>query len=166
MLRLGTVFSGIGSVEHALQRMEIRHKIVFACDNNKWVKESYFANYDINDDRWFDDVADIDGKKYKKKLDLLVGGSPCQSFSMIGNRLGTDDERGMLIYEFIKLIKNSQPNMFIFENVKGLLTHNSGETWKTIYKKFNSVGYSIFWNIMNSKNYGIPQHRDRLFVII
>ena len=84
---------------------------------------------------------------------------------MIGNRLGTDDERGMLIYEFIKLIKNSQPNMFIFENVKGLLTHNSGETWKTIYKKFNSVGYSIFWNIMNSKNYGIPQHRDRLFVI-
>ena len=165
MLTVGTVFSGIGSVEHAIKKMKLRHKIAFACDNNKWVKESYFANYDIDDKRWYDDIVDIDGKKYENKLDLLVGGSPCQSFSMIGNRLGTDDERGMLIYEFIKLIKKSQPKMFIFENVKGLLTHNSGETWQMIYKKFTSMHYFVSWKVMNSKHYGVPQHRDRLFVV-
>ena len=104
MLRLGTVFSGIGSVEHALQRMEIRHKIVFACDNNKWVKESYFANYDINDDRWFDDVADIDGKKYKKKLDLL-GYLLIDSANVRGILLGKTNSGNFLFRIFLNYNK-------------------------------------------------------------
>ena len=164
-MQLGSVFSGIGAIEHALQRMNMKHEVVFACDNNKFVKKSYFANYDIDEDRWFDDIRHIDGAQYRDALDLLAGGSPCQSFSMIGNRRGTGDSRGMLIYEYIDLIKKSQPRMFIFENVKGLMTHDKGKTWRTIYEEFNSGGYSVFWKPMNAKDYGIPQHRDRLFVV-
>ena len=164
-VRLGSVFSGIGAVEHALERMGIQNDIIFACDNNKFVKESYFANYDIDEDRWFDDILKIDGKKYKNKIDLLVGGSPCQSFSMVGNRLGTEDPRGLLIYRFIDLVKDSKPNMFVFENVRGLMSHNGGRTWRTFQRRFEGLKYSIHYKILNSKDYGLPQNRDRLFVV-
>ncbi|SMN15836.1 Modification methylase [uncultured Candidatus Thioglobus sp.] len=82
------MFSGIGAIEFALQRLNISSEIIFASDNDKFVKESYFSNYEIDDERWYDDVKNIDGKKYINKIDLLVGGSPCQSFSMVGKRKG------------------------------------------------------------------------------
>ena len=99
MLRVATVFSGIGAIEHALKRMRISHSITFACDIDRFVKESYFANYDIEPRRWFDDIHKIDGKKYRGKVDLFVGGSPCQSFSLVGKRHGFKDARGTLFYE-------------------------------------------------------------------
>jgi len=95
----------------------------------------------------------------------LVGGSPCQSFSAIGKRGGLNDERGNLIYQFVRLVEESKPKVFIFENVKGLLTHDKGATWKIIEKVFHNTGYSIFKKVLNAKNYGIPQSRNRLFVI-
>lgn len=134
MLRLATAFSGIGAIEHALHRLNVDYKIVFASDNDKFVKETFFANHDINKNQWIDLVQDIDGKKYKNKIDLLVGGSPCQSFSMVGKRAGFKDPRGNLFFEFARLINEAQPKAFIFENVKGLLSHNSGETWNIIKK--------------------------------
>lgn len=124
ILKLATVFSGIGAIEQALQKIKVPHKIIFACDNDKFVKESYFANYNFN--AWYDDVNDINGHYFKNKIDLFVGGSPCQSFSHLGNRQGINDLRGFLIYEFIRLVDEMKPKMFIFENVKGLLTHNGG----------------------------------------
>ncbi len=165
MLKLATAFSGIGAVEHALYRMAIPYEIVFASDCDKFVKQSYFANYDINDHNWYDMVENIDGNKYKNHIDLLVGGTPCQSFSMVGKRKGFADKRGNLFYEFIRLIEEIQPKMFIFENVKGLISHDKGDTWKTIQKAFDGLGYSFSYSVMNAKNFGIPQNRERLFVV-
>ncbi len=165
MIRLATAFSGIGAIEHALQRLGIKHKIIFASDNDKYVKETYFANHDISEDRWIDCVQDVDGKKYKNKIDLLVGGSPCQSFSMVGKRAGFKDPRGNLFFEFARLIDESRPKAFIFENVKGLLSHDSGKTWKIIEKTFDELGYNYYPKVLNAKDYGIPQHRERLFVV-
>ena len=88
VIKLATMFSGIGAIEFAFKRLNIATDIIFACDNDKFVKQSYFANYNIDDSRWYNDVYDIDGEKYKGRIDLLVGGSPCQSFSMIGKRRG------------------------------------------------------------------------------
>jgi hypothetical protein len=82
-IRLATMFSGIGAIEFALKRLRLKTNIIFASDNNKFVKQSYFKNYDIDDSRWYNDVHDIKGKKYQGKIDLLVGGSPCQSFSFL-----------------------------------------------------------------------------------
>ncbi len=165
MLKLATAFSGIGAIEHALKRMKVEHKLIFACDNDPHVKKSFFANYDIDDSRWFDLVQDIDGKKFKGKIDLFVGGTPCQSFSMVGKRRGFKDSRGTLFYEFARLIDEIRPKIFIFENVKGLLSHDSGNTWGAIEKKFKELGYNYFHKILNAKDYGIPQNRERLFVV-
>tara|TARA_B100000963_G_scaffold282854_1_gene251497 strand:+ start:351 stop:1472 length:1122 start_codon:yes stop_codon:yes gene_type:complete len=166
MINLATMFSGIGAIEHALLRMKKKHKIIFASDNDKFCKQSYFANYEIKENQWYDDVQNIDGKKYKNKIDLLVGGSPCQSFSMVGKRLGLDDIRGSLFYEFARVIKESKPKAFIFENVKGLTNHDKGRTWKTMKNVFKEIGYNNFYEkVLNSKNYNIPQHRERIFVV-
>lgn len=142
-IKLATVFSGIGAIEQAFFRSKREHDIVFACDIDKFVKQSYFANYKITENQWYDDINAIDGEKYKEKVDLLVGGSPCQSFSMVGKRKGLDDFRGMLVFEFIRLVKEIQPKTFIFENVKGLLSHDSGETWRVLSKSFEDLGYKI-----------------------
>lgn len=164
-LRLGTVFSGIGAIEQALLRLKYEFIIEFACDIDPFVKKSYFANYNILEEHWFNDIHNIDGKKYLNKIDLFVGGSPCQSFSMVGKRGGLDDFRGLLVYEFIRLVDEIKPKVFIFENVKGLLSHDSGKTWETLQNKFNSLGYQICPKVLNAKDYGIPQNRERLFVI-
>jgi DNA (cytosine-5)-methyltransferase 1 len=164
-IKLATVFSGVGAIEHALQRMEVPTKLVFACDIDKFAKESYFANYDISEDRWVDDISRVDGNKYAGKVDLFVGGSPCQSFSMVGKRKGLCDERGLLIYEFSRLVNEIQPTVFIWENVKGVLSHNSGETWNHIKKEFDKLNYDFYYQVLNAKHYGVPQNRERLFVV-
>jgi DNA (cytosine-5)-methyltransferase 1 len=152
-LRIATVFSGIGSFEHALDRMKIDHEIIFASDIDKFCKQTYFANYKIKEEQWYDDVFHINGKKYHGKVDILVGGSPCQSFSMVGKRKGLEDDRGNLIFEYIRLIKDIEPRVFIFENVKGLLNHEQGETWKHIEKSFKDLDYSIKYQVLNAKDY-------------
>ena len=164
-IKLATVFSGIGAIEHALKRLNLPYKLMFACDIDKFVKESYFANYDIEEKNWYEDITNIKGKKFKGKIDLLVGGSPCQSFSTVGKMKGLKDMRGSLIYEFIRLIKEIEPKIFIFENVKGLLGHNQGKTWDIIKTSFEKTGYKMHFKILNAKDFGIPQNRERLFVV-
>ena len=164
-LRLGTVFSGIGAIEHSLKRLDLNHEIVFAGDIDNKVKESYFANCKISEDQWHNDISKFSAKKYKNKVDLVVGGSPCQSFSMVGKRLGLEDARGTLFYDFARVIDESKPKVFIFENVKGLLNHDEGKTWFIIKSIFEDLGYKIYHSVLNSVNFGIPQNRSRLFVV-
>lgn len=208
MIRVGTVFSGIGAVEHALERMDAEHKIEFACDNGNinifdkyseeekkeilekmnsfsnfeekkeyidelfsksrktnFVKQSYLANYDLSEKHFHQDITLLDGEPYKNKIDLFVGGSPCQSFSTFGNRAGLEDTRGTLFYEFARLVKEIQPKVFVYENVKGMLTHDKGNTWKVIKEVFDELGYTYYYDILNAKDFEIPQSRNRIFVV-
>lgn len=164
-IKVATVFSGIGALEHALQRLDIDFEMKLACDPDPFCKKTYFSNFNINSENWVDYIQDVKGEKYKDTIDLFVGGSPCQSFSLVGKRRGLADERGNLFFEFVRLIREIRPTTFIFENVKGLLSHNSGQTWETMQQIFNTTGYHIHWGILNAKDYGIPQNRERLFVI-
>jgi len=164
-IRLATMFSGIGAIEFALKRLKLESNIIFASDNDKFVKQSYFENYKIDESRWYNDVHDIDGTKYQGEVDLLVGGSPCQSFSMIGKRRGLEDTRGTLFYEFARVVKESQPKVFIYENVKGLINHDKGKTFEIIKATFDELGYKYYHKVINAKNYGVPQHRERIFVV-
>ena len=129
------------------------------------MKKSYFSNYRITENQWYDDVRFIDGIKYKNKVDIFVGGSPCQSFSIIGKKAGLEDARGTLFYEYARLIKEIAPKVFIYENVPGMLTHDKGNTWKVIKDVFESLNYKIYYKVLNSVDYGIPQDRKRLFVV-
>lgn len=130
-----------------------------------FVEKSYKANYKINDDNFFYDVKLLDGTDFKDKVDLFVGGSPCQSFSIAGARGGFEDTRGTLFYEYVRLVKEIQPKIFIYENVYGVLTHDKGKTWATMQNVFSELGYHYKWQILDARNYGIPQGRRRLFVV-
>ena len=132
---------------------------------NNFVEASYKANYKIENDRYFYDVKMLDGIDFENKVDLFVGGSPCQSFSIAGARGGFEDTRGTLFYEYVRLVKEVQPKVFIYENVYGVLTHDKGKTWATMQNVFEELGYYFKWKILDAKNYGIPQGRRRLFVV-
>lgn len=164
-IRLATVFSGIGAFEHAFQRLGLKHTIVFAGDIEPNYKKSYFANYNIKEEDWFTDIRDFDAKKYNGKVDFIVGGAPCQAFSMVGHRLGFEDARGTLFYEFARVVKETQPKVFLFENVRGLLNHDKGRTWHVIHDIFEELGYDVKFRVLNSCDYGIPQHRERVYCL-
>lgn len=164
-IRLATMFSGIWAIEQAFQRLKLDTEIVFASDIDKFVKQSYFANYNISEDRWYNDVRDINWKKYQWKIDLLVGWSPCQSFSIVWKRRWLEDTRWTLFYEFARVVKESQPKIFIYENVKWLTNHDNWKTFEIIKATFDELGYKYFYKILNAKNFWIPQNRERIFVI-
>lgn len=138
------------------------------------MQKSYMLNYDIKEENFYQDVRFLNGTLYNGQIDLLVGGSPCQSFSVNGKRGGFKDTRGTLFYEYARIVKESQPKVFIFENVRGMLTHDGGSTWNTIKNTFNQLNYNIYIKcdkngkedpILNAMDYGIPQNRQRIFVV-
>ncbi len=137
------------------------------------MEKSYKANYKIGENAFFQDIRYLDGTQFYNQVDLLVGGSPCQAFSCNGKRGGFDDTRGTLFYEYARLIKQTQPKCFIFENVRGMLNHDKGRTWETIKNVFNELNYDIHIQtkngkeqpILNASDYGIPQLRMRLYVV-
>jgi DNA (cytosine-5)-methyltransferase 1 len=135
------------------------------------VKQSYMANYKIADKDFHWNIAFLDGKQYAGQVDLFVGGSPCQSFSLVGKQRGLEDTRGTLFYEYARLIKEIQPKIFIYENVKAILSNDEGRTWETMKGVFSDLGYRVFYtyngkpSVLNARDYGIPQIRERMFVV-
>lgn len=134
--------------------------------SKNYVEESYLHNYkECSPNRFFQDIMLLDGRDFKDKVDLFVGGSPCQSFSSVGFQGGLEDARGTLFYEYARLIKEIQPKVFIYENVRNLLNHDGGKTWTIIKEVFDSLGYKIKFDVLNAADYGVPQTRRRLFVV-
>lgn len=129
------------------------------------VKASYTANYDIDEDDFHWNIAFLDGKQYAGKVDLFVGGSPCQSFSFVGKQRGLDDTRGTLFYEYARLIDELRPKVFIYENVRAVTSHDGGKTWKKMQQVFSELEYRFSWKVLNARDYGVPQNRERLFVV-
>ena len=165
-VRLATSFSGIGAIEHSFHRLGLKCQIQFAGDIDANCKKAYFANYPITEQQWHTDVHDFDAKPYKGKVDLFVGGAPCQAFSLRGKHGGFEDTRGTLFREFARIVIECQPKVFIFENVKGMLSHDKGKTWNVIKETFeNDCGYQVYFQVLNAKDYGIPQSRDRIYCI-
>lgn len=242
MLKVGTLFSGIGAFEQALKQLGIPHKIEFACDNGeleliplqkiqeRWeykrldrrakslddaqmarylelkgkvseeiehirtealkiedkqqlheyvaeiykqygvmkenkMRKAYLANYTIDEDDFYTDVRFLNGNIYANQVDIMVGGSPCQSFSTYGKKRGLEDTRGTLFYDYARIIQEVQPKIFIYENVPGLLTHDETKTWQTMIQVWESLGYVIKYQILNAADYNHPQTRNRLFLI-
>lgn len=131
-----------------------------------FVKISYLANYNMDESRFFQDIRLFDGTKFKNEnLDILVGGSPCQSFSIVGDKFGLEDARGTLFYDYARIVNETQPKVFLYENVRGLYTHDKGNTWKGMKKIFDDIGYTTYDTILDAKDFGIPQTRRRLFVV-
>lgn len=166
IIRLATSFSGIGAIEYAFKRLRLNCQIIFAGDIDPNCKKTYFANYDISEEQWHTDIHNFSAKPYRGKVDLFVGGAPCQAFSIVGEQRGFNDTRGTLFREFARVVKECQPKIFIFENVQGLFKHDQGRTWEVIYNTFKDYcGYDVHYQLLNARDYGIPQTRERLFCI-
>ena len=132
---------------------------------HNYVKDAYFANYDITEDQWHEDIRFLDANEFKGNVDVMVGGSPCQSFSNYGKKLGLEDVRGTLFYDYARIIKESQPKVFIYENVQNITRHDGGKTWKVMLDVWHSLGYHVEWSILDAKDFNHPQLRTRLFLI-
>lgn len=161
-LRVGTTFSGIGAPEWALKQLGIEHTNEFMVEIDKNARKSYLANFTPK--QTFEDITKINYEAMND-IDIFFFGSPCQSFSMQGKRGGLEDTRGTLVYNGLQVIKAKQPKYFVYENVKGMLSHDGGNTFKVIKEAFDELNYNIQYKVLNAKHYGSPQNRERLFIV-
>jgi DNA (cytosine-5)-methyltransferase 1 len=174
MLRVGTDCSGIEAPIEALRQLNIPFKHVFSSEIDKYCIKSIKANYNPNIIFGDKDGPYPEGDIRKRDMnnvpdiDLYVCGFPCQPFSTAGGRKGLEDTRGNVFFSCLEVIKVKEPKYFILENVKGLLLHDKGKTWNIIWThilELKEYGYNVDWKILNTKDYGIPQNRERLFII-
>jgi len=183
-LKVGTWFTGIGAPEMAIKELGIPHRNVMAAEWDKYATQTYLANF--KPEQMFGDVTKIECESIEQ-LDIFIAGPPCQAFSLAGNRLGFDDVRGTLFFNCADFIKKNRPKYFILENVKGLLSHDKPKGSKSKYgRTFNTIvnllaatvnyqetmfpyednlGYNIHYRVLNAKNFGSPQNRERIFII-
>jgi len=178
-MKIGTDFSGIGAPEMALKYLGIDFESVFACEIDKYARQSFEQLHKPN--TFYNDITTRNHKEVEQ-LDLYVAGFPCQSFSMAGKRKGFEEARGTLFFNVAEFIQINQPKVFVLENVKGLLSHDRGNTFQTIVDILSNgggtqngqisldvfedgLGYHIYWQVLNTKDYGIPQNRERIFIV-
>ena len=160
------MFSGIGGFRTAMENNG--HECIAYSEIDKYAKQSYQAMYDTENEIDLGDITNISQEylsHFKKDNDMVVGGSPCQSFSVAGKQAGFEDTRGTLFFEYAKVVKETQPKYFLFENVKGLMSHDKGNTIRVVLETFNELGYCIDFNVFNSKYYGVPQNRERIYIL-
>ena len=162
-LRVGTDCSGIEAPIQALKLLKIPFKHVFSCEKDKYAQQSIKANY--NPEILFGDIMKRKPRDIPD-IDLYVCGFPCQTFSLAGRREGTDDKRGTIFWQCLKVIKTKLPQVFLLENVKGLLSIDEGRTFKKILSDLEKIGkYKVYWKVLNTRDYGIPQNRERVFIV-
>jgi DNA (cytosine-5)-methyltransferase 1 len=177
MIKVGSDFSGVGAFNQALMRLGIEYHEVFACDMDKYARQTFIHNYDEPE---YYPTNVYHREIPSESLDIYMTSPPCQAFSLAGKRLGKDDQRGILFFNSHEFIKVNKPRYFIFENVKGLLSDDGGNTFQewvnmlggksvngvpVLFPYDDSVPYHIYWKVLNAKNYGVPQNRERVFII-
>lgn len=177
MIKVGSDFSGVGAFNQALIRLGIEFKEVFACDIDKYARQTFIHNY--GDPEYY--PTDVYERIIPdESLDIYMTSPPCQAFSLAGKRLGKDDKRGILFFNSYEFIQQNKPRYFIFENVKGLLSEDQGKTFQewtnmlggksvngnpVLFPYEESVPYHLYWKVINAKHHGIPQNRERVFII-
>ena len=163
-MTLATLFSGIGAPEFVAREVFDEVETIFACEIDKFARQSYLANHEAPA-VFYEDVCDLDARAYAGQIDILIGGSPCQDFSIAGQRAGEDGERGNLIWQFYRIVSEARPKVFIYENVKGFLSINGGKSYQRLLDALRKLGYFCHAEILNTKDYGIPQNRERLYIV-
>jgi DNA (cytosine-5)-methyltransferase 1 len=177
MTTVGSDFSGVGAFNQALKRLGIEYNEIFACDMDKYARQTFIHNY--GEPKYYPTNV-YEREIPTESLDIYMTSPPCQAFSLAGKRLGKNDKRGILFFNSLEFIKKNQPRFFIFENVKGLLSDDGGRTFSewvnflggksvngspVLFPYADAVDYHLYWKILNAKHHGVPQNRERVFLI-
>lgn len=161
MLRLFEAFAGYGTASFALKELGVEHELVGFSEIDKYAIKCFEQNHGGKN---FGDITKIDWSEVPD-FDLLTGGHPCQSFSLAGKRGGIEDLRGQLVFELIKALKIKRPKYFLFENVKGYLSASNGDVFELVLEQICELGYVVDFKVLNTKDFGIPQNRERVFYL-
>ena len=159
------LFAGIGGFRLGMEAAG--HQCIGFCEIDKFARASYKAIHDTKGEIELHDITTVSDEFIQSigHVDVICGGFPCQSFSIAGNRRGFEDTRGTLFFEIARFASILKPRILFLENVKGLLNHDKGRTFETILQTLDELGYDVEWQVLNSKDFGVPQNRERVFII-
>jgi DNA (cytosine-5)-methyltransferase 1 len=158
----GKAAEGIREDSADIKSGQVRPACIGFSEIDKYATQVYKHKFPTHKE--YGDITKLDPTTLPE-FDLLCGGFPCQAFSIAGKRAGFEDTRGTLIYDVFRIIKEKHPKLVLLENVKGLLSHDNGRTFKTIITSLAELGYAVEWQVLNAKNFGVPQNRERVFII-
>lgn len=170
MLNVLSLFSGIGAFEKALENLGIPHNVLAYCEIDKYASKAYSIIHDIPEEKNLKDVTKVDWLDIDETVDLITYGFPCQDISCSGMQKGFFDENGErtrsgLFFEALRIIEDFKPKFAIAENVKALTSKKFAEEFRIVLESLEEVGYVNYWAVLNAKDYGIPQNRERVFII-
>uniref|UniRef100_UPI0004A79226 DNA cytosine methyltransferase n=2 Tax=Streptococcus suis TaxID=1307 RepID=UPI0004A79226 len=159
------LFAGIGGFRLGMERAG--HECIGFCEIDQFARKSYKAIHDTEGEFDFHDITRVTDESVRGigRVDVICGGFPCQAFSIAGKRAGFEDTRGTLFFEIARFASILRPKYLFLENVTGLLNHDNGNTFETILGALDELGYDAEWQVFNSKNFGVPQNRERVFII-
>ena len=159
------LFAGIGGFRLGMEAAG--HQCIGFCEIDKFARASYKAIHDTGGEIELHDIKIVSDEFIQSigHVDVICGGFPCQTFSIAGNRRGFEDTRGTLFFEIARFASILKPRILFLENVKGLLNHDKGRTFETILQTLDELGYDVEWQVLNSKDFGVPQNRERVFII-
>ena len=159
------LFAGIGGFRLGMELAG--HECIGFCEIDKFARASYKAIHNTKGEIELHDITSVSDESIRGigSVDIICGGFPCQAFSIAGNRRGFEDTRGTLFFEICRFASILRPKYLFLENVRGLLNHDGGATFETIIRTLDELGYDVEWQVLNSKNFGVPQNRERVFII-
>ena len=159
------LFAGIGGFRLGME--SAGHECVGFCEIDKYARASYKAIHNTEGEIELHDITTVSDESIRGfgSVDVICGGFPCQAFSIAGHRRGFEDTRGTLFFEICRFASILRPKYLFLENVRGLLNHDGGATFETIIRTLDGLGYDVEWQVLNSKNFGVPQNRERVFII-
>ena len=157
------MFAGIGGFRSGLETVG-GFECVGYCEINRYAKLAYETLYQTQGELYYEDATKINPGQLPD-FDLLLAGFPCQPFSISGVRRGFEDVRGTMFFEIARIIAVKRPCFLLIENVPGLLNHDKGKTFEVILSTLDNMGYSLSWQVLNSKNFGVPQSRNRVYIV-
>lgn len=159
------LFAGVGGFRLGMEAAG--HECIGFCEKDKFARASYKAIHDTTEEIELHDITTVSDELIQSigHIDVICGGFPCQAFSIAGDRRGFEDTRGTLFFEIARFASILRPRYIFLENVKGLLSHENGTTFETIISTMDGMGYDVEWQVLNSKDFGVPQNRERVFII-
>lgn len=170
MLKVLSLFSGIGAFEKALDNLEVPYELTAFCEFDKYAVKSYCAIHNVEESKNLGDITKVDERKLSKDIDILTYGFPCQDISLAGKQKGLFNDDGTqtrsgLFFEALRIIEATKPKVAIAENVKNLVSKKFNAQFQVVLASLDSAGYNSYWAVLNSKDFGVPQNRERVFIV-